>query len=76
MRVYVTQDGKQVAKENRGADLRVGEDGRSYLLVDQPRMYNLIKNRKWGSHTLKLATAEEGLGLYSFTFTSCTVAGE
>jgi thioredoxin family protein len=76
VRLYVTQDGKPVDRQDRGDDLRYAADGRSYLQVDQPRMYNVIKNRKWGTHTLKLATADAGLGLYSFTFTSCTVAGD
>jgi thiol-disulfide isomerase/thioredoxin len=76
VRLYVTQDGKPVSKQDKGDDLRYTEDGRSYLLVEQPRMYSVIKNAKWGAHTLKLATADEGVGLYSFTFASCTVGGE
>lgn len=76
VKLFVTQDGKPVAKADKGDDLRYGADGQSYVLVDTPRMYNLLKNAQWGAHTLRLATADDGLGLYSFTFTSCTVPEE
>jgi thiol-disulfide isomerase/thioredoxin len=73
VKLFVTQDGKPVARGDKGDDLRYGADGRSYVLVETPRMYNLLKNAQWGAHTLQLATGDDGLGLYSFTFTSCTV---
>ena len=71
IRLEVEQDGRPVAKEDRGADLRYDAAGHSYVLVDQPRMYNVVKNAKFGRRELKLLAADEGLGLYSFTFTSC-----
>jgi thiol-disulfide isomerase/thioredoxin len=74
IRLGVEQDGRPVAKADAGADLRYDAAGRSYVLVDQPRMYNLVKNAKFGRRELKLLAADEGLGLYSFTFTSCEAA--
>ncbi|MBM3459475.1 MAG: redoxin domain-containing protein [Armatimonadetes bacterium] len=74
VRIYLYQDGKPVAKADKGDDVRYDAQGRSYLLLDQPRMYNLIKNAKFGQRTLKLATAEPGMGIYSFTFVSCEKA--
>jgi thiol-disulfide isomerase/thioredoxin len=71
IRLYVEHDGQPVAKEDKGDDIRYEADGKSYILVDQPRMYYLIKNAKFAQRELKLLTADEGLGLYSFTFTSC-----
>jgi thiol-disulfide isomerase/thioredoxin len=72
VRLYVQHDGKPVAKEDRGEDIHYDADGKSYVLVDQPRMYGLVKNAKFAQRELKLLTADEGLGLYSFTFVSCT----
>jgi len=69
----VEHDGKPVAQKDKGADIRY-EGGRSYLLVDESRMYHVIKNAEFGQRTLKLAPAEADLGIYSFTFVSCTVA--
>ncbi len=74
--VWVYHDGKPVAQQDKGADIKYDSQGRSYLLVDEPRMYYIIKNAKFGQRTLRLATAEAGMGIYSFTFVSCTVAGK
>jgi thiol-disulfide isomerase/thioredoxin len=74
-KVFVWQDGKPVAKEDRGADIRE-EDGKTYLLIEQPRMYEIVKNAKFGSHILRLASDSPDFGIYAFTFTSCTVAEE
>ena len=69
--LYVAQDNMPVPKADAGADLKYDTTGNSYLLVDQPRMYYVIKNHKFGYHELRLATRSRGFGLYSFTFTSC-----
>lgn len=73
IKVVVTQNGRPVAPTDRGADLRVDTKGETYLLVDEPRMYRIIKNATFGAYDLKLACAQEGLGIYAFTFVSCVV---
>jgi thiol-disulfide isomerase/thioredoxin len=73
VRVWVYHDGKPVAKKDKGADIRYDSKGRSYLLVDKPRMYHIIKNAEFAQRTLKLATAQPGMGIYSFTFVSCEI---
>ncbi|HLK61673.1 MAG TPA: redoxin family protein [Chthonomonadaceae bacterium] len=70
-RVYLTQDGKPIARQDKGADILYDEKGYSYILVDTPRMYRLAANTRFGSHELKLASLSPDFGLYSFTFTSC-----
>lgn len=72
VRVYVTQDGKPLPKGDRGTDIREGSDGRTYLTVDEPRMYHPVHNARWGAHVLRLSPDGAGLGLYSYTFGSCT----
>jgi len=76
VKVWVYQDGKPVAKGDQGADIQYDEKGRSFMVIDQPKMYYIIKNQKFGQRTLKLATAEPGFGIYSFTFVSCELPGE
>jgi thiol-disulfide isomerase/thioredoxin len=75
VRVIVTQDGKPVRATDKGDDIRYDEKGASYLLVNEPRMYRIIKNAAFGTYDLKLATAQEGLGVYAFTFVSCVTPG-
>jgi thiol-disulfide isomerase/thioredoxin len=74
VKVWVYHDGKPVAEKDKGADILYDPRGRSYLLVDQPRMYNILKNAEFAQRTLKLAVADPGLGIYSFTFVSCEIA--
>jgi thiol-disulfide isomerase/thioredoxin len=71
VRVWVYQDGKPVPPTDRGSDLLFDERGRSFARVDEPRMYNLIRNAAFGEHELRIATSRPNLGVYSFTFVSC-----
>ena len=66
--LYVTQDGKPIAKEDRGVDVREASDGRTYIQLGAKRMYYLVNNPEFGGHLLKLEAQESGLSLYSFTF--------
>jgi thiol-disulfide isomerase/thioredoxin len=73
IKVIVTQNGVPVRPADRGQDIRMDARGATYLLVDKPRMYRIIKNKEFGTYDLKLACAQEGLGIYAFTFVSCEV---
>lgn len=68
--VYVTQDGKPVTKADKGDDIQYDTLGKSYFVVDAPRMYSLTRNAKFGSYLITMATGSPNFGLYSFTFTS------
>jgi thiol-disulfide isomerase/thioredoxin len=67
-RLYVTQDGKPLAKEARGVDVRTESDGRTYVELSGKRMYYLVNNSEFGGHRLRLYALDPGLSLYSFTF--------
>jgi hypothetical protein len=66
----VVQDDHYLTAENKGDDVQLVEGSRSCLMVDEPRMYNLVRNREFGEHVLRLATSSNDLALYSFTFVS------
>ena len=68
-KVSVEQDGKPVPKENRGADT-MEENGKTFLIVKEPRMYNIINNSKFAHFTLRLSTDSPSFGAYAFTFTT------
>ena len=74
--VYVDQDGKPVPKQDAGADIRFAPDGRTYVVVDAPREYDLVVNRRFGSHELHLRPVRSGLGVYSFDFESCQIGAD
>ena len=71
--LFVMQDGNYLSPEDAGQDVKFDSQGCSYIVVREPKMYRLIKNKEFGSHLLKLSTKSNGCEIYAFTFVSCTV---
>jgi thiol-disulfide isomerase/thioredoxin len=72
--VVIHQDGNPLTPAQATPDVRFrpapgGEE--SYILVEQPRMYQLVDNRSFGAHTLELLCPQPGLAAFAFTFTTC-----
>jgi len=67
-RVYLSQDGHWLGKGEAGVDVRFDQQGRSYLYVDEPRMYYLVSNPAMGQHVVNLLPTTPGLMVNSFTF--------
>jgi thiol-disulfide isomerase/thioredoxin len=70
-RLYIEDDGKPLAADARGEDVRVDADGRTYVEVTRPRMYSLISRRRFVTGLLQLSTDSTGLDLFALTFISC-----
>lgn len=69
LRVVVTLDGEPVPEGLRGADLNVGEDGTTYLLVQEPKLYEIVDaGSAYEEHLLELSFPEPGTAAYAFTF--------
>ena len=68
-RVRVTLDGEYLTEANKGLDIRIAEDGESYLLVDEPRLYEIIDNPYYTQRKeLRLSSNSADFGLFAFTF--------
>jgi thiol-disulfide isomerase/thioredoxin len=72
-KVIVSQDGRSADKGEAGEDVEFDREGRGYFVVSEPRMYNIIRNKEFGSHILELSTGSDGLQFYAFTFIGCVV---
>jgi thiol-disulfide isomerase/thioredoxin len=72
-KVYISQDGKPLSKKNRGDDVEFDANEDSYLFIDEPKMYRLIKNSKYGTYQLKLTTETKGFAAFAFTFVTACV---
>jgi thiol-disulfide isomerase/thioredoxin len=60
--------------EDEGAGEDVVElDGRAFVSIDRPRMYNLVANDSVVSGSLAWRAEQPGLSVYAFTFISCAV---
>ena len=68
-KVLVEQSGKAITKEDQGTDI-MEENGKTYLFVKEPRMYNIINNSKFHRFTLCLSSDNPSFGAYAFTFTT------
>ncbi len=72
VRVYAYLDGSPVPKRDRPSGMAADDEGRTYITVFTPRMYNVIDSKKFGRHILTLKPASDAFAAYSFTFgTSC-----
>jgi hypothetical protein len=68
--VEILQDGKPLISAVATSEIQL-RNGRSYLQIARPRMYPLVDNHSFGTHTLELITRQPELALFAFTFTSC-----
>lgn len=76
MKVLVTVDGRPVRREFAGEDIFYEDDGRSFVKVDEPRMYNLTRSQPYGSYELRLYPLGRGLSVYSFSFGTCVIPAD
>ena len=61
-------DGEPLGPLNKGDDVTIGEDGQSYLRVDSPRLYNLVRSPEFGGQVLTIAAKSDAFAFYAFTF--------
>jgi hypothetical protein len=67
--VYVQRNGAPLDPAIAGADVKFDGVGRSYVEVDQGRMYRLINDPAgYGRHRLHLQTDTKGFSIYTLTF--------
>jgi thiol-disulfide isomerase/thioredoxin len=71
--VDVTQDDEPLKPDILGGDVRMNAVGRSILTVREGRVFNLVRNREFGKHILKLATSSNSSAIYSFAFVSAAI---
>ena len=71
-RMRVTQDGQPLDPASAGDDA-ILDGGQSYLLVDAPRMYEIVRNPDGRRHELRLEAPARGLAVFAFSFSTCVV---
>lgn len=68
-KVRVSNNGKNLTAENRGGDIIIDENGQSYVMVVEPKMYNLVAHPAYTrGHKLRLSSNSSDFELFSFTF--------
>ncbi|MBI2548090.1 thioredoxin family protein [Candidatus Woesearchaeota archaeon] len=69
VRVFVSFDNHPLPKTMAGEDVQFTNDtDAAFILVSEPRLYNVIKSNEWDMHLLILTAEQEGFVLSAFTF--------
>ena len=70
LRVYVTLDGKPLSAGNQGEDIKLDEQGQSYVDVTRQDLYRLVATPVFGDHLIALWSDSPDFRFYTFTFGS------
>ena len=68
--VLITLDGIPLQESEAGKDVYFNPNGKSFVQVDNSRMYNVVKLKKFDTRELMLSSTSSGFSIYSFTFGS------
>lgn len=66
--VRVTLENRPLARSQAGDDIRYDAEGNSYFLVDQPRMFSIVRLDEFGTHELKINSNSDDFELFTFSF--------
>jgi len=69
-RVYLTIDDEPIPLADWGQDIQEDDEGRTFILVDQDRMYRLVESNEYGGHEMKLTSNSDEFAIFAFTFGS------
>jgi thiol-disulfide isomerase/thioredoxin len=72
----IYQDGRPLKTDALGDDVKMVK-GMPTVKIVEPRMYNLIKNPKWGMHEFEVRFKNAGVRFHTLSFgTDCRVLGK
>jgi hypothetical protein len=71
--VFIQQDDAYLTDETKGDDVRIDEQGRSFFLVREAKLYSLVKNTEFGAHKLAMSMRSNGFALYAISFVSSVI---
>ena len=66
--VLVLQNGKALTAQEYGDDIATDDMGNTFIVVNEPKLFHIVKNIDFGDRTIKLIPKDEGTTFYSFTF--------
>jgi|GEM_PF-1633459 len=70
VRVYVQRDEAPIPEEKRGEDVQVDEAGKTFIHVQEPRLYYLVREEDDNYHELRLYAKDKGFASYVFSFSN------
>jgi len=71
--VFVQQDDMYLQPEQKGDDILIDDEGKSFFLALDPKLYSLVKNTEFGAHKLTMSMRSNGFALFSISFISSVI---
>ena len=68
--VRVLVDGSPLPASQAGVDVMWDGQGNSFILVDEPKMYRIVRSSTFSDHELNLSSNSKDFALFAFTFGS------
>lgn len=72
-KVFVKQDDLWLHEGNKGRDIQFDEDGRSFVVLDAPRLYDLTRDSVFTPHELFLIPDRQGATVHGLSFSDACV---
>ncbi|MGA7162181.1 MAG: thioredoxin-like domain-containing protein [Bacteroidota bacterium] len=66
--VLVLQDDNALTAQEYGDDIVTDNEGNTIIVVNEPKLFHVVKNKNFGDRSLKLIPLDKGTTFYSFTF--------
>ena len=66
--VQIRMDGEPLTSDTAGNDIWFDDEGRSFITVDEPRLYALVNLGAYESHELTLSSNSDEFEIFAFTF--------
>ena len=67
-KVQIRMDGAPLTSGDAGTDIWFDDEGRSFITVDEPRLYALVRLDAFESHELTLSSNSDEFEIFAFTF--------
>ncbi len=67
-KVLVKLDGEYLNESNKGKNVVIENDGKSYLVVDNPGFFSVVEAPEYGVYNLELSSNSSDFALFAFTF--------
>lgn len=72
--VRVLRYGEAISTAERGEDVTVDEQGNTVVILDEPRLFHVVRNKEFGDHTVTILPMDQGITLYSISFCASPIS--
>jgi Thioredoxin like C-terminal domain len=72
--VQILQNGKAISTSDCGEDITSEQDGNTVVILNEAKLFHVVKNKEFGEHTITIVPREKGIKVYSASFGVAPIA--